>query len=64
MRGPSLFIGQYIGPPPLFERLADIAAPVRRRLHWRAGHEHDPGEARRGGRIALARPRRVPAASA
>jgi len=26
MRGPSLFIAQYIGPPPLFERLADIAA--------------------------------------
>lgn len=26
MRGPSLFIAQFIGPPPLFERLADIAA--------------------------------------
>jgi sugar phosphate isomerase/epimerase len=29
MRGPSLFIAQYIGPPPLFERLADIAAFAR-----------------------------------
>lgn len=29
IRGPSLFIAQFIGPPPLFERLADIAIFAR-----------------------------------
>ena len=29
MRGPSLFIAQFIGPPPLFDSLADVAAFAR-----------------------------------